>query len=112
MKYTKEERLIIGRKIYDGTMTKAEAAAKYGINIYTARDYLRVYKAYVRLMEKGEDLPDVKHNEDNRLKETVPRAKGYEDMSRQQMIMEIERLRELNATISNGIVTIVPQNDN
>ncbi len=38
MKYSKEERLDIGRRIYQGEMTLASAATKYDINIYTARE--------------------------------------------------------------------------
>ena len=45
MKYTKEERLEIGRRIYQGEMTPATAATECNINLYTARDYLRLYKA-------------------------------------------------------------------
>ena len=32
MKYTKEERLDIGRRIYDGEISRYEAAEQYGIN--------------------------------------------------------------------------------
>ena len=42
MKYTKEERLDIGRQIYGGELTRFEAAAQYGISDQTARDYMRL----------------------------------------------------------------------
>ncbi len=45
MKYTKEERLEIGRQIFARELNVAGAAVKYNINQYTARDYLRLYKA-------------------------------------------------------------------
>ena len=38
MKYTKEQRLEIGRRIYDGEITKFEAAEEYGISDQTARN--------------------------------------------------------------------------
>ena len=38
MRYTKEERLEIGRKVYEGTMSRYEAAEAYGISDDTARD--------------------------------------------------------------------------
>ena len=38
MKYTKEQRLDIGRRIYDGEITKFEAAEEYGISDQTARN--------------------------------------------------------------------------
>lgn len=42
MKFSKEERFEIGKKIYDGAMTRYEAAAAYGIGDDTARDYMRM----------------------------------------------------------------------
>ena len=36
VKYTKEERLDIGRRIYTGELSRYEASEKYGININTA----------------------------------------------------------------------------
>ena len=54
-KYTMEERLKIGEKICNHELTKFTAAAKYGISPYTARDYLRMYKAELEMRpEKGE----------------------------------------------------------
>ncbi len=40
VKYTKEERLDIGRQIYTGELSRYKASEKYGININTARDYM------------------------------------------------------------------------
>ena len=44
MKYTKEQRLDIGRRIYDGELTRYEAAEGYEINDETARNYMRQYQ--------------------------------------------------------------------
>ena len=52
MKYTKEQRLDIGRRIYDGEITKFEAAEEYGINDQTARDYMRLYRDVNKLPPK------------------------------------------------------------
>lgn len=41
MKYSKEQRLLIGREISTQTITISQAANKYGINPYTARAYMR-----------------------------------------------------------------------
>ena len=46
MKYEREERFEIGKKIYDKELSLAEAAIKYDISLYTARDYYRLYKAF------------------------------------------------------------------
>ena len=45
MKYTKEQRLNIGKRIYDGELSRYEAAEEYGISDQTARDYMRLYRA-------------------------------------------------------------------
>lgn len=44
MKYTKEQRLDIGRRIYDGEISRYEAAEEYVINEQTARNYMRMYR--------------------------------------------------------------------
>ena len=44
MKYTKEQRLDIGKRIYDGELSRYEAAEEYGISDQTARDYMRLYR--------------------------------------------------------------------
>ena len=44
MKYTPEERLDIGRQIYDGELSRYEAAVQYGIGEQTARNYMRMYR--------------------------------------------------------------------
>ena len=44
MKHTKEQRLVIGRRIYDGELTRYEASEEYGISEQTARDYMRLYR--------------------------------------------------------------------
>ena len=43
-KYTFEDSLEIGRQIYSHQLTVNEAAVKYDINHYTARDYMRYYR--------------------------------------------------------------------
>ena len=45
MKYTVEERLDIGRRIYEGEINRYEAAVEYGICETCARNYMRQYRA-------------------------------------------------------------------
>ena len=53
MKYTKEQRLDIGRRIYDGELTRwCEAAEEYEISDETARNYMRQYRNANRLSPK------------------------------------------------------------
>ncbi|KAI4449648.1 hypothetical protein C823_004177 [Eubacterium plexicaudatum ASF492] len=44
MGYTREERLDIGRQIYNNELSKSDAAIKYSISEGTARDYMRLYR--------------------------------------------------------------------
>ena len=43
MKYTKEQHLDINRRIYDGELTRHEAAEEYEISDETARNDMRQY---------------------------------------------------------------------
>ena len=58
MKYTRQERLEIGRKIFEGDFSVHEAAEIYGVNFYTARGYLRTYKAAEGLREEEGQQPE------------------------------------------------------
>jgi len=104
MKYSKEERLEIGRRIYEGELSVAMAANEYDVNIYTARDYMRMYKASINvaipkaersksqgkygetLSEYGQDIEDLKQMTQEDLIDEVLKArinekrakKGYE----------------------------------
>ncbi len=73
-KYTKDERLKIGRKIYEGKFSTREAAEVYGISFYTARDYYREYKAGVELSTKSSN-PN--------------KPKKIQDMTRDELIEEL-----------------------
>lgn len=53
-KYSIEERLEIGKKIFEGELSRFTAATRYDISPDTARNYLRYYKAMVQ-ESKAED---------------------------------------------------------
>ena len=52
MKYTKEQRLDIGKRIYDSEISRYEAAEEYGISEQTARNYMRMYRDINHLLPK------------------------------------------------------------
>ena len=52
MKYAKEQRLDIGRRIYYSEISRYEAAEEYGISEQTARNYMRMYRDANRLPPK------------------------------------------------------------
>ena len=43
MKYTNQERVDIGQRIYDGEITRYQAAELYGISEQTARNYMIIF---------------------------------------------------------------------
>ncbi len=86
MKYTKEERLEIGRRIYQREITLATAAVEYDVNFYTARDYLRLYKA-----RENVSIPQgfrLGVNQDDMLIDK-PNMCQYEKMSREELMNEL-----------------------
>ena len=59
MKYTKEQRLNIGKQIYENKLTKHEASMQYGIGIDTARDYMRLYRDSNKLLPKNKSSDNI-----------------------------------------------------
>lgn len=99
MKYSKEERLDIGRRIYQGEMTLATAATEYGINLYTARDYLRLYKA-----SENVSIPIGYRSgggQDDTLVEK-PDISQYEKMSKEELMDELIKAKIEAARAKKG----------
>lgn len=94
MKYTKSERLVIGRRIYEGKLTREAAAETYGINVYTARDYLRQYKASI-----GASVPKPDPQKSKPIDLTTP---DYEHMSREQLLDELIKSKINEARAKKG----------
>lgn len=98
MKYKKEERLEIGRRIYEGEITLASAATEYDINLYTARDYLRIYKASI-----GVSLPREYRSKGQ--DEALRKMQGqdeYASMSREALIDELIKSKINEARAKKG----------
>lgn len=86
MKYNKEERLDIGRQIYERELTMAAAATKYDVSLYTARDYLRLYKA-----SENKSWPKMQraaYKEDEVLLSRQD-IEQYEHMSKEELMEEL-----------------------
>lgn len=77
-KYTKEERLEIGRQVYERHLNRHQAAVKYDVSVDTIREYMRLYKATLEMKGRAEA--------GDRLK------LSYDDMSREELIAELKRL--------------------
>ncbi len=95
--YTRDERLDIGRRIYQGEISRFEAATEYGIGSNAAREYMRLYRAEHHL-----PVRQVEPNAD-KIKEPahVPAClEDYESMSKEELIHELVRAKIVEAQIT------------
>jgi len=99
MKYTKEERLDIGRRIYEGEINRYQAVEEYCISEYTARDYMRLYR-------KQSLLPEKKNRKSSRILPstgTVPAGmEELESMTKEELIHELVKARIAEARLKKG----------
>ena len=100
MRYTKEERLEIGRKVYEGTMTRYEAAEAYGISDDTARDYMRMYR------DSNSPPPKSSCNSSDtytyKPAESHPEISDYEAMTKKELIIELIKAKVAEARLKKG----------
>ena len=100
MKYTKEERLDIGRRTYNNEFTKREAMEKFGITETTVDNYVRLYRTENNLPPRASTC--------NLLKSRIvlPEDKtGYgefDSMTREELIGEIIKARINEARAKKG----------
>jgi len=97
MNYTKEERLDIGRRIYDGELSPYEAAKTYGINHYTARDYMRLYRDVNKLPNKR-----MKNSPMTPLNKEPAGLEDLESMTKEELIREVVKARIQEARLKKG----------
>lgn len=100
MKYTKEQRLDIGRRIYEGELTRYQAAEKYEISDQTARDYMRLYRDV-------NNLPPKKATKSSLIAVMSTRSapsgiSDLEAMSKEELIKEIVKARINEARLKKG----------
>ena len=91
MKYTKKERLDIGKRVYDGEFNKYQVATEYDISEQTARNYMRQYRFANGLPAKE---PGARIQRDERAPKPVvedPGLEKYEAMTREELIQELVR---------------------
>ncbi len=94
VKYTREERLEIGRKIYESEMNKNQAAEAYAISPYTAREYMRQYRDLNKLPSKMQGRRK-KHDRRQRAKlDTLMTKEDCRGMTKPQLIQALLDSRE------------------
>ena len=98
MKYTREERLDIGRRIYDGEISRYQASEEYGISEQTARDYMRLYRDVNQLAPKQEKRTIKAPS----FSETVTGMGSLEAMTKEELIREIIKARITEARLKKG----------
>lgn len=100
MKYTKEERLDIGGRIYNNELTKYEASLQYGISVNCARDYMRLYRDANHLPSKGhsKEVGQVRIVEHS----SVPEYESYGAMTKEELIRELVKARINEARLKKG----------
>ena len=106
MKYTYEQRLDIGRQIYEGELTRFQAAEKYDINDNTARNYMWMYRDSNNLPPKRPGRTPSKQTD----KTSVPKAtpidtdtlEAYQTMSKDELIQELIKAKIQEARLKKG----------
>lgn len=102
MKYSKEERLEIGRLIYSGQMSRYEAGEKYGISSNTARDYMRLYRDTYSLPPKCSTTNSRITSVIRTTESTRSGLEAYESMSKEELIHELIMARITEARLKKG----------
>jgi len=100
VKYTKEERIDIGRRTYCNEFTKREAMEKYGVTETTIDNYIRLYRMENNLPPRGSTCNPLK------TRAVIPQEKTryteFETMSREELIGEIIKARINEARAKKG----------
>ena len=101
MGYTREERLDIGKQIYNNEISRGDAAIKYKISEGTARDYMRLYRDVNGLPPKNRI-----QKEENTVKISMgssqPDLSEYESMTKDELIKELVKSRISEARLKKG----------
>lgn len=99
MKYTREERLDIGRRIYEGELSRYQAAETYGISEMTARDYMRLYRDTNQLPAKR---PTKAMLQAASFQSAPANMEDLKSMTKDQLIQELMKARITEARLKKG----------
>ena len=102
MKYTKEERLEIGRRMYEGELNRYTAAKEYGIGDTTARNYMRYYRYANGLPAKSRGEYVRRQNDQPKPVTEAPNLEEYESMTKEELIRELVRSKIREARLKKG----------
>ena len=104
MKYTKEQRLDIGRRIYNGEITKFQAAKEYDINENTARSYMWLYRDINHLPPKKSERIKSTNKTNASLPVEVQKQnlEEYKSMTKDELIQALVQARITEARLKKG----------
>lgn len=103
MKYTKEQRLNIGRRLYDGEITRHQATEEYDISDQTARVYMRMYRDLNQLPPKQKSESNTYTSVIKASDSSEPQnLEAYENMTKEELILELIRARITEARLKKG----------
>lgn len=89
MKYTREERQEIGRRIYEHELTCQQAAEEYGIHIHTAKRYLWFYRDTNGLQPQRARMSAERIAKAKATPSAPEDISGYESMTKEELIREL-----------------------
>ena len=102
MKYTPEERLEIGKRIYENEITIYQAANEYGIGETCARNYMRRYRDTNGMPAKNRCGHMRRDEEVLSPVKIDPTMEEYESMTKEELIREIVRSKIREARLKKG----------
>ena len=104
MKYTLEQRLDIGRRIYEGEITRFQAAQEYDINDNTARNYMRLYRDTNKLPPKngGRKNSTTIAKSSSSIEIKQRNLEEYESMTKEELIQALVQARIAETRLKKG----------
>lgn len=102
MKYELEERLEIGKQIYNNEISKYDASVKYGISVDTARDYMRMYRDANNLVSKDKTQLGVKMLQASSTSSSTHNLSDYESMTKEDLLQQVIKLRINEQRLKKG----------
>jgi transposase len=102
MKYTKEQHLDIGRRIYSGEINRYQAAEIYDISDQTAREYMRLYRNVNHLPPKRGRPASANHSSISKTALESKDLEACQSMSKEELIQELVKARIAEVRLKKG----------
>ena len=104
MKYTPEERMDIGRRIYEHELTCQQAADEYGIHKHTAKRYLWLYRDTNGLLPQKARISTDRIVNAKATASVPDDISHYENMTKEELIRELVLAKINEARAKKGYV--------